>query len=139
MVTPAIIIVGILEGIFTATEAGAVAAFYALILSKYVYKKLSWRRFFEICLEVGKTSAVVLFIISAASLFGWVLTSQNIPQKIAEVILGISDNYWAVLIFFNLLLLILGTFMETTAIILIIIPIFMPIMTQIGVTRYTSA
>lgn len=131
--TPAIIIVGILEGIFTATEAGAVAAFYALILSKYVYKKLSWRRFFEICLEVGKTSAVVLFIISAASLFGWVLTSQNIPQKIAEVILGISDNYWAVLIFFNLLLLILGTFMETTAIILIIIPIFMPIMTQIGV------
>ena len=133
MVTPAIIIVGILEGIFTATEAGAVAAFYALILSKYVYKKLSWRRFFEICLEVGKTSAVVLFIISAASLFGWVLTSQNIPQKIAEVILGISDNYWAVLIFFNLLLLILGTFMETTAIILIIIPIFMPIMTQIGV------
>ena len=133
MVTPAIIIVGILQGIFTATEAGGVAAFYALILSKYVYHKLSWRRFFEICLEVAKTSAVVLFIISAASLFGWILTSQDIPQKIAAAILSVSDNYWMVLIFFNLMLLVLGTFMETTAIILIVIPIFMPIMTQIGV------
>ncbi|WP_455599739.1 TRAP transporter large permease [Cloacibacillus sp.] len=133
MVTPAIIIVGILQGIFTATEAGGVAAFYALILSKYVYHKLSWRRFFEICLEVAKTSAVVLFIISAASLFGWILTSQDIPQKIAAAILSISNNYWMVLIFFNLMLLVLGTFMETTAIILIVIPIFMPIMTQIGV------
>ncbi len=133
MVTPAIIIVGILQGIFTATEAGAVAALYSLILSKYVYRKLTWRRFFEICLEVAKTSAAVLFIISAASLFGWTLTSQNIPQKIAEIILGFSGSYWIVMVFFNLLLLILGTFMETTAIILIIIPIFMPIMTQIGV------
>ncbi len=133
MLTPAIIIVGILKGIFTATEAGAVAAFYALILSKYYYRKLTWKRFFRICLEVGKTSAVVLFIISAASLFGWILTSQDIPQKIAAAILSISNNYWMVLIFFNIMLLILGTFMETTAIILIVIPIFMPIMTQIGV------
>ena len=133
MVTPAIIIVGILKGIFTATEAGAVAALYALILSKYVYKKLSWHRFFEICLEVARISAVVLFIIAAASLFGWILTSQDIPQKLAQAILSVSDNYWAVLLFFNLMLLALGTFMETTAIILIVIPIFMPVMTQIGV------
>jgi len=82
---------------------------------------------------VAKTSAVVLFIISAASLFGWILTSQDIPQKIAAAILSVSNNYWMVLIFFNLMLLVLGTFMETTAIILIVIPIFMPIMTQIGV------
>ena len=66
LLTPAIIIVGILQGIFTATEAGAVAAFYALILSKYVYRKLSWHRFFEICLEVAKSSAVVLFIIAGS-------------------------------------------------------------------------
>ncbi len=133
MVTPAIIIVGIHKGIFTATEAGAAAALYALVLSKYVYRQLTWRRFLGICLEVGKTSAAVLFIIAAASLFGWVLTSQNVPQKVAEAVLAISDNYWAVIIFFNVLLLILGTFMETTAIILITVPILMPIMTQIGV------
>ena len=133
LLTPAIIIVGILQGIFTATEAGAVAAFYALILSKYVYRKLSWHRFFEICLEVAKSSAVVLFIIAAASLFGWILTAEDIPQMIAKAILGVSHNYWVVLIFFNLLLLVLGTFMETTAIILIVIPIFLPVMKQIGV------
>ncbi len=133
LITPAIIIVGILEGIFTATEAGAVAALYALILSKFVYHKITWMRFFEISLEVAKTSAVVLFIIAAASLFGWILTAEDIPQKLAAAILSISDNYWAILIFFNLLLLILGMFMETTAIILITIPIFMPIMQQIGV------
>ncbi len=133
LMTPAIIIVGILDGIFTPTEAGAVAAFYAFLLSKYVYHKLTWRRFFEICFEVAKTSAVVLFIISAASLFGWILTSQNIPQQIANYFLSISDNYWVILLFFNVMLLILGTFMETTAIILIVIPIFMPVMTQIGI------
>lgn len=133
MVTPAIIIVGILKGIFTATEAGAVAALYAFILSKYVYHKMTWKRFLEICIEVAKTSAVVLFIIAAASLFGWILTAEDIPQKLAAAILSISDNYWMILLFFNLLLFVLGMFMETTAIILIMIPIFMPIMQQIGV------
>ena len=98
-----------------------------------MYRKLSWRRFFEICLEVAKSSAVVLFIIAAASLFGWILTAEDIPQMIAKAILSVSNNYWVVLIFFNLLLLVLGTFMETTAIILIVIPIFLPVMKQIGV------
>lgn len=133
LLTPLIIIGGILAGIFTATEAGAVAALYALILAKYVYKKLSWNRFFEICLEVAKTSATVLFIIAAANLFGWLVTAEDIPQKLAAWILSISDNYWVIISFFNILLIILGMFMETTAIILIIIPIFMPIMMQIGV------
>jgi len=133
MLTPAIIIVGILEGIFTATEAGGVAALYALILSKYVYHKITWTRFFKICFEVAKTSAVVLFIIAAASLFGWILTSEDIPQKIAAAILSVSDNYWIILLFFNLLLIVFGMFMETIAIILILLPIFLPIMLQIGV------
>jgi C4-dicarboxylate transporter DctM subunit len=133
MMTPVIIIGGILDGIFTATEAGAVASLYAFILSKYVYRKMTWKRFFEICLEVAKTSAVVLFIIAAASLFGWLLTAENIPQRLAAWLLSVSNSYWFIVIFFNLLLLILGMFMETTAIILIIIPIFMPIMQQIGV------
>jgi len=133
LLTPAIIIGGILQGIFTATEAGGVAAFYALVLSKFVYRKISWTRFFEICLEVAKTSAVVLFIIAAANLFGWVLTVENIPQKIASAILAISSNYWVILVLFNLLLLLLGMFMETIAIVIILVPIFLPIMQQIGV------
>ena len=133
LLTPAIIIGGIVQGIFTATEAGAVAALYAFVLSMFVYRKVTWRRFFEICLQVGRTSAVVLFIIAAASLFGWVLTAEDMPQKVAVALLGISGNYWVVLILFNLLLLILGMFMETIAIIIILVPIFFPILQQMGV------
>ena len=133
LLTPAIIIGGILKGIFTATEAGGVAAFYALLLSMFVYRKLTWRRFFEICLETARTSAVVLFLIAAASLFGWVLAAENIPQMVANAMLSISTNYWVVLLMFNALLLLLGMFMETIAIVLIVVPIFFPILTQMGV------
>ncbi len=133
LLTPAIIIGGILKGIFTATEAGGVAAFYALLLSMFVYRKLTWRRFFEICLETARTSAVVLFLIAAASLFGWVLAAENIPQMVANAMLSVSTNYWMVLLMFNALLLLLGMFMETIAIVLIVVPIFSPILTQMGV------
>lgn len=133
LLTPAIIIGGIVKGIFTATEAGAVAVLYAFFLSVFVYRKVSWRRFFEICLEVGRMSSVVLFIIAAASLFGWILTVEDIPQKVAAALLSVSDNYWVILALFNLLLLILGMFMETIAIIIIMVPIFFPIMQQMGV------
>lgn len=133
LLTPAIIIGGILKGIFTATEAGGVAAFYALLLSMFVYKKLKWGRFFEICLETARTSAVVLFLIAAASLFGWVLAAENIPQMVANAMLSVSTNYWVILLMFNALLLLLGMFMETIAIVLIVVPIFFPILTQMGV------
>jgi tripartite ATP-independent transporter DctM subunit len=133
LLTPAIIIGGIVKGIFTATEAGGVAVLYAFFLSVFVYRKVSWRRLFEICLEVGRISSVVLFIIAAASLFGWILTAEDIPQKVAAGLLSVSDNYWIILILFNLLLLILGMFMETIAIIIIMVPIFFPIMQQMGV------
>jgi tripartite ATP-independent transporter DctM subunit len=133
LLTPAIIIGGIVQGVFTATEAGAVAALYAFVLSMFVYRKVTWERFFEICLQVGRTSAVVLFIIAAASLFGWVLTAEDMPQKVAVALLSISSNYWVILILFNLLLLVLGLFMETIAIIIILVPIFFPIMQKMGV------
>lgn len=133
LLTPAIIIGGIVKGVFTATEAGGVAVLYAFFLSVFVYRKVSFRRFLGICLEVGRMSSVVLFIIAAASLFGWVLTAEDIPQKVAAALLSISTNYWVILILFNLLLLIMGMFMETIAIIIILVPIFFPIMQQMGV------
>ncbi len=133
LLTPAIIIGGIVQGIFTATEAGAVAVLYAFVLSVFVYRKVSLRRCFAVCLEVGRTSAVVLFIIAAASLFGWILTAEDIPQKVASGLLSLSREPWMLLIFFNLLLILLGMFMETIAIILIMVPIFFPILQQVGV------
>jgi tripartite ATP-independent transporter DctM subunit len=133
MGAPLIIVVGFRSGIFTATETGAVAALYALILSGFVYRKISVRDFLDICHAVALTSASVLLIIAAASLFGWILALEEIPQKVASAVLSVSDNYWAVLLLFNLLLLVLGTFMESIAIIIIIVPVFMPVMTQLGV------
>lgn len=132
LLAPVIILGGILKGIFTATEAGGVAALYALILSMFIYRKVTLKRLFGISLEVARVSAVVLFIIAAANLFGWILAAEDIPQKVANLILSISTNYWIVLLLFNLLLLMLGMFMETIAIIIIVLPIFFPIMSQLG-------
>ena len=133
MGAPLIIIIGFRSGIFTATETGAVAALYALVLSGFIYRKLSLKDFLDVCYSVALTSASVLFIISAASLFGWILALEEIPQKVASTILSISNDYWSVLLFFNLLLLVLGTFMESIAIIIIIVPVFMPVMMQLGI------
>ena len=130
---PFLIVAGFRSGIFTATETGAVVALYALVLSAFVYRKLSLKSFLDVCYSVGITSASVLLIIASASLFGWILAADQIPQKVAGFILSISHSYWGILIMFNALLLVLGTFMETIAVIIIIVPIFMPIMQQIGV------
>lgn len=132
LLVPVIILGGILLGIFTATEAGGVAALYALILSMFVYKKVTWKKLVQICVEVARISAVVLFIIAAANLFGWILAAEDIPQKVADFFLSISGNYWVILFLFNILLIILGMFMETIAIIIIVMPIFMPIFMQLG-------
>jgi len=133
LLAPAIILGGILLGIFTATEAGGIAALYALILAIFVYKKVSLSELFEVGISVARTSAVILFIIAAANLFGWVVAAEDIPQKVATLMLSISGNYWVILILFNILLLILGMFMETIAIIIIVLPIFLPIFNMLGV------
>ncbi|NLG94048.1 MAG: TRAP transporter large permease [Acetomicrobium flavidum] len=133
LLAPAIILGGILLGVFTATEAGGIAALYALILAIFVYKKVSLSELFEIGISVVRTSAVILFIISAANLFGWVVAAEDIPQKVATFMLSISENYWVILILFNILLLLLGMFMETIAIIIIVLPIFLPIFNMLGV------
>ena len=133
MGAPLIIVVGFRSGVFTATETGAIAALYALVLSGLIYRKLSVRDFLDVCYSVALTSSAVLLIIAASSLFGWILALEEIPQKVAHAILSVSNSYWPVLLFFNLLLLVLGTFMESIAIIIIIVPVFMPVMTQLGV------
>lgn len=132
LMVPVIILGGILKGVFTATEAGGVAALYALVLSMFVYRKVSIGKLLEISMEVARISAVVLFIIAAANLFGWILAAEDIPQKVANFILSVSDNYWVILLLFNLLLILLGMFMETIAIIIIVLPIFLPIFIQLG-------
>ena len=132
LLTPVIIIGGIITGVFTATEAAAAASAYALVLGLFVYRSLTLSQLPGIFLRVAETTGIILFIISAAALFGWILAAEQIPQRLAAFFLSISQNYYVLLILINVLLLILGTFMETIAIIIIVVPVLMPLVTSLG-------
>ena len=132
LLTPVIIIGGIITGVFTATEAAAAASAYALLLGLFVYRSLKLSQLPSIFLRVAETTGIILFIISAAALFGWILAAEQIPQRLAAFFLSISQNYYVLLILINVLLLILGTFMETIAIIIIVVPVLMPLVTSLG-------
>jgi C4-dicarboxylate transporter DctM subunit len=133
LMMPVIIIVGIRMGIFTPTEGGVVAAVYAIVIGKFVYKELSWSDFPEILSEAASSTAVISFLIATASLFGWILASEQIPQQISETILSISDNKYAILIMINILLLIVGMFMDLGPAIIILVPVLVPVATSLGV------
>jgi tripartite ATP-independent transporter DctM subunit len=125
--TAVIIIGGILGGVFTATEAAAVAVGYAFVLAVIVYRKIDARAMLKILIETAEVSAIILLIISCASVFGWVMAAEQIPQALTGFFLSISHNYYVLLILINLLLLVLGVFMETLAIIIIVVPVLMPV------------
>lgn len=129
----AIIMGGIYGGVFTPTEAAAVAAIYAVVVSVFVYKDLTFKDLPHTFVEASKTTVMLMFIIANAMLFAHVLTTERIPQIIAEQIVAIGMEPWQFLIVVNIILLIAGNFMEPTAIILILAPIFFPIATQLGI------
>ncbi len=133
LMTPVIIIGGILSGAFTPTEAAIAACAWALFLGVIVYRTLTWKRFLRVSFDTIETTAVVLFVVAAASIFAWVLTSNRVPEQFAALILSVSDRPWVLLLLINLILLIVGCFMETVAAITILVPVLMPIALQIGV------
>ncbi|MEM1049922.1 MAG: TRAP transporter large permease [Pseudomonadota bacterium] len=132
---PVLILVGILGGIFTATEAGAVAALWSIVLAAVLYRTLTVSRFVDVLRVAGKRSAMLMFIVATSTLLGWYLTNQRIPQDIAQAILGISDNYWVVLLAINAFFLIAGTIVHGTPAILMLVPIFLPLADQLGIDR----
>lgn len=132
---PILILVGILGGIFTATEAGAVAALWSIILAAVLYRTLTVKSFVDTLRVAGKRSAMLLFIVATSTLLGWYLTNQRIPQEIAEAILGLSDNRWVVLAAINVFFLIAGTIVHGTPAILMLVPIFLPLADQLGIDR----
>ena len=133
LMTPLIIVGGILSGAVTPTEAAIAACFWALILGLLVYRTLSWRRFLRVSFDTIETTAVVLLIVAAASIFAWVLTSVRAPEQFAGLILTVSENPVVVLLLINLILLVVGCFMETVAAITIMTPVLLPIAVQMGV------
>lgn len=122
-----IILFGIIGGVFTPTEASIIAVFYALLVGVFVYKKLNFKNVQVIVIDSMKTSASLMVLIGFANLFGWILISEQLPQLISTEILNFSDNKYLVLLLINLLLIFVGTFMETIAALLILFPILLKV------------
>lgn len=133
LVMPLIIIGGILSGVFTATESATIAVFYALLIGFFVYRKLTFSKLKTVLLEAGILIGPVLVIIATANLFGWILTAEAIPEKIANLIALMTSNPYLILLLMNMVFLFVGTFMETLASIILLTPIFLPLITGIGV------
>lgn len=126
-----IVIGGIITGIFTATEASAIAVLYTLVLG-FVYKEISLKSLPEILLDSSITTAIVMLLIGASMSMSWVMSYENIPQNISSALLGISNNVVVILLIINLLLLFVGVFMDMTPAVLIFTPIFLPVVTELG-------
>ncbi|MGD8785851.1 MAG: TRAP transporter large permease [Phycisphaerales bacterium] len=128
-----IVLGGILKGIFTATEAAAIAVVYAFILAVVIYREVKIKEIPEIMLQCGITTAVVMLLIAASAGMSWIMTYQNIPQDVSAALLSISDNKIIIFLIINILLLFVGTFMDMTPAVLIFTPIFLPVARQLGV------
>src|SRR5690625_957215 len=127
-----IILFGILGGFFTPTEASIVAVIYALIIGMFVYRELPIKKIPKIMLSTMTTTASIMLLVGFANLFGWILVSEQIPQMVADVILGISTNKVIVILLILALVLFVGTFMETIAGLVILFPVLLPVATSVG-------
>jgi C4-dicarboxylate transporter DctM subunit len=133
LVAPVIIIGGILAGVFTPTESAVVAVFYGLFLGLWVYKELRVRDLAKILVNSGITTAVLLLIIGMANIFAWVLTAEQIPQKIAGALLGLTRDPYLILLLINVVLIIVGMFMEGGAAIIILSPTLLAVAQAVGI------
>jgi TRAP-type transport system large permease protein len=133
LLTPVIILGGILTGAFTPTEAAAVAVFYALIIGFFVYRNLKLKDIPDILFEMVRNSGNVFIILSAAAILGWILANEQIPEMIAALILDITHNKYLVLLIINVILLVIGMFMDMTAVVIILGPILHPLAVSLGI------
>jgi len=133
IMTPVLLIGGMSTGIFTPTEGAIAACVWAMVLGLAWYRTLSWKRFVKVCLDTVETTATVMFIVAAASIFGWMLTATGVTAQIAAWVLAFTKDAWVFLLLANLLMLFVGCFLEPTAAITILVPILLPIARQLGV------
>ncbi|PTM40975.1 TRAP transporter large permease [Bosea sp. 124] len=133
LMMPFVILFGVTGGIVTVTESAAIAVLYALFVSMVVHRELSWRQLWGICVQSGLDSAVVMIIIAFAAGFGWLMAISGLPRQIATAIAAISDNPLVILLLINLLLLVVGCFMEAIAAMIILVPVLIPIVEAVGI------
>ncbi len=127
-----IVLGGILSGIFTATEASAIAVVYAFVLSVFVYREVKWKQIPDILLQCGVTTAVVMLLIGTSTAMSQVMTFEGIPTQISDGLLSLTSNKYIILLLINIMMLIVGTFMDMTPAVLIFTPIFLPVVTSLG-------
>jgi tripartite ATP-independent transporter DctM subunit len=130
---PLIILGGILMGVFTATESAAVAVVYALVVSLGIYRELKWRQLPRILIDASVMASVVMFIIAAASIFSWIAAIEELPARLAGVLLGWTSHRVLLLLLVNLILLAAGTFVETTAALILLVPMIVAMLPALGI------
>ncbi|MBQ4145219.1 MAG: TRAP transporter large permease [Clostridia bacterium] len=127
-----IVIGGIISGIFTATEGSVVAVVYSLILSLFFYKTISFKDIANIFLDSARMTGIIIFLIGVSSIMSWVMAFTGIPNAVSSSLLGLTQNKYVILFFINIILLIVGTFMDMTPACLIFTPIFLPVCSALG-------
>lgn len=133
LLMPLIILGGIYSGVFTPTESAAIAALYGIVVALFLYRSIKLKKLIYISGESALLSAVILLIIGFAGVFGWLITTEQVPMKLAEFVTGITSNPIIILLILNIIYLILGTFMETITAIVITTPIFLPLILSVGI------
>jgi len=133
IMTPVLLIGGMTTGLFTPTEGAIAACVWSMVLGFAWYRTLKFKMFVKVCLDTVETTSTVLFIVAAASIFGWMLTATGVTAGIAEWVLGFTQEAWVFLLLANLLMLFVGCFLEPTAAITILVPILLPITQQLGI------
>jgi len=133
IMTPVLLIGGMTTGLFTPTEGAIAACVWAMVLGLFWYRTLSWRMFVKVCLDTVETTSTVMFIVAAASIFGWMLTATGVTAAIADWVLAFTKEPWLFLLLANVLMLFVGCFLEPTAAITILVPILLPIVQKLGI------
>ncbi|HWU38307.1 MAG TPA: TRAP transporter large permease [Candidatus Acidoferrum sp.] len=130
---PLIILGGIFGGVFTATEAAVVATVYAFIMGKFVYRELQWQHLPDILYKAGLNTAMILIIVGVANLVGYIMAVERIPLMVAELFLSITTNKWVMLLLINVLLLIVGCFIDGASALIIFTPVLLPLIYKLGI------
>ena len=133
IMTPVLLIGGMTTGLFTPTEGAIAACVWAMVLGLFWYRTLTWRMFVKVCLDTVETTSTVMFIVAAASIFGWMLTATGVTAAIADWVLAFTKEPWLFLLLANVLMLFVGCFLEPTAAITILVPILLPIVLKLGI------
>ncbi len=132
LMTPIIIVGGIITGVFTPTEAAIAAVAYSAFLGLVVYRTLTWRGILRVSMDTIETTSAILMIVASSAIFGWILTANQVAGQFADLLLGFTDNKIAILLLITLMVLIIGCFMETIASITILVPVLLPVAVTIG-------